>query len=272
MNILINAANSVDGQAMIGRMLQGIVHNLRGPLTAVMGNTEVAELLVQQLRQSAGPTSAETTDTIDRIAELHHTIKRVAGQAESMLAELLSRSREEATSDRRPICLNDVIQEELNLLSSDHAIADSVQRRVSLTPNLPPIHGNVSDFSQVIYNLVKNASDAMALMPLRELTISTDMDEFNQIIQFRDTGSGISPENRSRIFDLYFSTKSATDDAPVMTSGSGIGLYTCAQIVRTYGGEIKVESELGIGSCFTVLIPRQNEVKHQSGDDSRATL
>lgn len=258
-------------QAMIGRMLQGIVHNLRGPLTAVMGNTEIAGLLVQQLRQSTDLVSSDNAATIDRIEELQGTVKRVVGQAESMLSDLLSRSREEATADRRVLDLNEVIHEELNLLSADHAIGDSIHRRIFLQPDLPPILGNYSDFSQLIYNMVKNAADAMALMPLRELTITTDMNATHQTIEFRDTGSGISPENMSRIFDLYFSTKAdSAGDAPVPASGSGIGLYTCAQIVRTYGGEIKVESELGSGTAFTVLIPRQNEVGRQAAEASMA--
>jgi signal transduction histidine kinase len=258
-------------QAMIGRMLQGIVHNLRGPLTAVIGNTEIVGLLIQRLSQSSRLDSSEDAAIIGRIEELQHTIMRVVEQAESMLTGLLARSRKESTADRRILNLNEVIHDEMKLLSADHAMGDTVHRKIRVRPDLPPILGNYSDFSQLIYNMVKNAADAMTRMPVRELTITTDMDDANQIIRFQDTGSGISPDNISRIFDLYFSTKADdAQDAAVTASGSGIGLYSCAQIIRSYGGEITVDSELGSGTCFTVLIPRQNEVNRQPTDISTA--
>lgn len=129
-------------------------------------------------------------------------------------------------------------------------------KKVVLRDDLPLILGKFSDFSQLIYNMVKNAADAMRTSPLRELTITTDVDADNIIMSFQDTGSGISPEHLDHIFDLYYTTKTAqagkTSGQP---EGSGIGLYTCDQIVRSYGGTISVTSEQGEGTRFTIRIP-----------------
>ena len=259
-------------QALVGRMVQGIVHNLRGPLAAAKGNTEVAELLTQQVLAAKELSDPQVLKTVSQISDLHAVVNRVIGQAGDLLSNLLAKSRNEAILERRTLNLNDVIREELKFLDADHVIGRPLNKKVSLVDDLPPILGNYSDFSQLIYNMVKNASDAMANSPLRELTISTGLDDNHVTMAFQDTGSGISPEHIDKVFELYFTTKPArANEAKMQPSGTGIGLYTCDQIVRSYGGEIRVVSQPGKGTLFTIRIPRENEVpatSHKRETDS----
>lgn len=251
-----------DRQALLGTMLGGIVHNIRGPLTALQGSIEVADLLTRQILAKEEAAIGEIRETVEKISSLHQTVKRATGQADEMLTNLLTRSRDGAKSNRREMDLNAVIREELDFFNTDRVLGKSIHKKLLLHPHLPPLMGNHTDFSQLIYNLVKNAADAMVAAPVRELTISTDFDHGHIILAFRDTGSGIPPEDIGKIFDLYFTTKPSDHHAAAAPpSGSGIGLYTCDQIVRAYGGTISVESQPNQGTCFTIRIPHPSQAR-----------
>ena len=246
-------------EAMVGRMVQGIVHNLRGPMTVIQGNNELAELQVQEMLNSQIGSSSENAANLQKLSDMHATIAKVVGRSEEMLAGLLAKSRKETESDRRELNLNQVIREEMHFLNTDRSIGGMINQKLELYDELPSIRGKYSDFSQLIYNMVRNAADAMRNMPLRELTITTDIREDYITIGFQDTGPGIPAEYIDHIFDLYFTTKSPqTEQTDKQPAGSGIGLYTCDQIVRSYCGEILVDSEEGKGTRFAIRIPRQD--------------
>ncbi len=116
--------------------------------------------------------------------------------------------------------------------------------------DVPKVQANEAQLAQVALNLIMNAVQSIPEGdPARhEIRIETRRSGDRVAIEIRDTGSGISEEVRGRIFDPYFTTK------PVGT-GTGLGLSVCHSIVTLLGGEIEVESEVGHGSLFRVLLP-----------------
>jgi len=115
---------------------------------------------------------------------------------------------------------------------------------------------NPSEISQVFQNLIKNALDAMHENEVRELYVSTDVaGKFARLI-IQDSGPGISPEVLAKLFDPFFTTKpragSEKDDEPV---GTGLGLHMCRETIKSYDGRIEVESQIGNGAKFIVLLP-----------------
>jgi signal transduction histidine kinase len=104
-----------------------------------------------------------------------------------------------------------------------------------------------SQMEQVLINLLKNASEACMGQPNPEVVVETSYEEDKHIFRLSvmDNGCGILPEVQERIFIPFFTTK---------TTGSGIGLSLCKQIVTLHGGSIRVKSEVGKGSCFTLKL------------------
>jgi signal transduction histidine kinase len=119
-----------------------------------------------------------------------------------------------------------------------------------------PIEIDAERVRRVVINLIENAAQALGELPAdggeRRITVQTSADDDGVAIRVADTGPGIPPENLTRIFEPLFSTKSF---------GTGLGLATVKQIVGQHGGTIGVDSTVGQGTCFTIRLPREGEVK-----------
>ncbi len=140
----------------------------------------------------------------------------------------------------------------------------SIDIEVLIDDPLPPVQANPTQLHQVVMNLSLNARDAMpsggqltisaSLVLLDEQSASKHIEAIagNYLrLSVRDTGTGIAPEHLHRIFDPFFTTKA-------IGKGSGLGLSTASSIVKSHGGFITVESELGIGTEISVYIPVQS--------------
>ena len=129
--------------------------------------------------------------------------------------------------------------------------SDFKGRKISVVRNyaegLPEILAVPDQIKQVFLNLLANAADACPRAG-GEITVSTWQENEMVAVAIKDTGSGIKPEDRERIFQPFFSTKSAV-------KGTGLGLSVCHGIIQQHQGEIRVESQLGEGATFTILLP-----------------
>ena len=112
--------------------------------------------------------------------------------------------------------------------------------------DLPPISCNPRQINQVYLNLIINA--AQAIEEQGTITITTSCKGENAHIQISDTGVGIPQESLKKIFDPGFTTKG-------VGVGTGLGLSICYQILETHKGDILVESEVGKGTSFTIVLP-----------------
>ncbi|MFH1146951.1 MAG: hybrid sensor histidine kinase/response regulator [Pseudomonadota bacterium] len=246
-------------QAAVGQMVQGIVHNIRGPLTVIRGRADISLMAAREVRKKCNDDFDNRQKAVEKLIQHLDSLVDATGRAEQLVENLLVKGRHESTEKREWLNLNEVIAREVKFLDADMFLKHDIRKHLDLDSSLPEFYGVYSDFSQIIYNLVRNAADAMASSDVKSLVIGTRHDDRGVYFSVRDTGAGISPEDRPRIFDPFFTTKwgKDPDKGGNDLTGTGLGLYTCAQLLKAYRGEISVESTLGIGSAFTVMIPKQ---------------
>jgi two-component system, NtrC family, sensor kinase len=121
-----------------------------------------------------------------------------------------------------------------------------IEVRTKLDPILEPVRGNPGKLQQVFLNLILNARDAME--PRGVLEVSTRAGENGVVVEVIDSGHGIAPEHLSRIYDPFFTTKSAK-------KGTGLGLSVTYGIIQEHGGAIEAISRPGEGTCFHLEFP-----------------
>ena len=117
-----------------------------------------------------------------------------------------------------------------------------------LRSDLPLLELDRDQMKQAFYNVIKNSFEAMKRRGI--MHIRTDRDETHVLVNFTDTGGGMSAEMLSHVFEPYFTTK---------PSGSGLGLLIVRRIVREHGGELAIESKEGQGLVLTIRLPYVNQ-------------
>jgi PAS domain S-box-containing protein len=227
--------------ASLGTLAAGIAHEVNNPLAYVTANLE---FVIGGLREAdASAQGGRTSELIQALTEAHEGADRVR----KAMGDLKTFSRPDDKANG-PVDVRRVVESAVNIAWNE------IQQRALLVNecvDVPKVQANESQLAQVVLNLIMNALQSMREGdPARnEIRIATRRSGLDRVaIEVRDTGSGISEEVRGRIFDPYFTTK------PVGT-GMGLGLSVCHSIVTLLGGEIEVESEIGHGSLFRVLLP-----------------
>lgn len=234
------------GQKMqaIGQLAGGIAHDFNNMLTAIIGFSDL-------LLQNHGPSDPSFQDIMN--------IKNNANRAAGLVRQLLAFSRRQTL---RPtvIDLRDVI-EDLSILL-ERLLGENVRLAVTHGRDLWPVKADLNQLEQVIINLSVNARDAMP--DGGDLSISTqnltpaECDPLEMkglvpaeyvIISVTDSGTGMTEEVMSKIFEPFFSTKD-------VGKGTGLGLATVYGIIKQTGGYVYPVSELGSGTTFKILLPR----------------
>jgi signal transduction histidine kinase len=223
--------------AAIGRYSAGIVHNLNTPLQVIMGS---AELLA--IKHPDNPNIMR--------------LRKAAAQMKKIISTIISTGYREGGTDYTEVDLNEVIRDQIELLKSNTFFKHKIRTEMILS-SLPAYRGIYAHFSQSFGNLIKNAADAMYSSEQKFLSITTSVKDGIILIRISDTGHGISKERMAKIFNPFFTTKplTASDERP---TGTGLGLASAKEMIEAYGGEISVESQLGKGSVFTVILPIMN--------------
>ncbi len=226
--------------AAIGQLAAGIAHELRNPLAIVMN----ALYDLGHLLDGRDPEVAEDL----RIAE------EEIGRAQAIIKNLLEFSRESgAELDRLDV--NELLTRTLQLMQK--YLQDNGVHVTTDFGRIPPCLANPNAMRQIALNLITNAVQAMPAGG--ELTLRTATVDPNLIrIEVRDTGVGIPAEHLQDIFNPFYTTK-----AP--GQGTGLGLSVVHSILRRYQGEIRVASELGVGTTFTIDLPCQCHAEAASG-------
>jgi signal transduction histidine kinase len=151
--------------------------------------------------------------------------------------------------------LNDVVNSTLDLMRFDKRMKSTIEIGVVLDPCLPKTMIDEGQISQVFINIILNALDAMPDGGKLTVASRRGADEQGRdsiMIEFADTGIGISKHEIEKIFDPFYTTKEAG-------KGTGLGLSVSYNIVKRFKGDIKVESEPGKGTVFTIILPLEKE-------------
>ncbi|MEQ9624091.1 hybrid sensor histidine kinase/response regulator [Coleofasciculus chthonoplastes] len=235
--------------ALIGRLTQGIVHNLRNRIQLIISYKCLA---TGEMTEEA--VSPETTFAyIEKMAE-------AAWDMSQILDNLMHKSKMDHSLQLTSLNINDILKKELDFWQANLQLKHNVKKKYVLDEHITSISLVYTDISQILDNLISNALDAMWDKEEQMLTIITRQDEDNLYIDVQDTGCGIAPEDLSKVFDPFYTTKPLKGEEKQRNqpTGTGLGIYTCMQILKGFGGDINVTSELNKGSIFTVRIPKQN--------------
>jgi two-component system, NtrC family, sensor kinase len=225
--------SQADKLSSIGLLAAGVAHEINTPLAVI---SSYAQMLTKQMRGDE-----KLTPLLERITQQTFRASEIANG-------LLNFSRT-STTEFRETDLNQVIRDTLALV--EHQLKTArVTVAMELSTELPRIHGNPGKLQQVFLNLLLNAKDAMPQGG--QLRVSTLVNGHVEAA-IADSGSGIAPENLKRIYDPFFTTKSAPK--PGERRGTGLGLSVSYGIIQEHAGKINVESTIGVGTTFHLEFP-----------------
>ncbi len=211
----------------------GVAHEIGNPLNSLDIHLQ---LMQRGLRKLPAKSRSELEKSVSiargEVARLDHIITQFL------------RAIRPQPLDLRPVSVNAIVEESLAFLSAEIQDRD-VLVETELDKNLPLLDLDRDQIKQTFYNVSRNAFQAMKSGGI--LRIRTWADETHVNVAFADTGGGISPENISRIFEPYFTTKQ---------DGNGLGLLIVRRIVRAHGGEVVIESAPGRGLTLTIRLPQ----------------
>jgi two-component system NtrC family sensor kinase len=216
--------------AAIGQLAAGVAHEINNPLTAIIAN---AQILHREL-----PANSDLQESVDLIA-------RAGARATQVVRNLLDFARKEeyhlGVTD-----LNETLERALELVQHE-ILARGIHLEFNPDPNLAPILASQDHLQSVWLNLLLNAIDSLDKTPA-EIRITTLRIGHEIHVQVADNGKGIPSDRLTRIFEPFYTTKAAG-------RGTGLGLSVSHRIIRQHGGRIGVESQMGVGSTFTVVLP-----------------
>jgi signal transduction histidine kinase len=215
--------------AVTGELAAGVAHEIRNPLAAIVNATTL-------LGDRDGLTAEEFSSTLGAVRTEARRLNRI-------LSEFLLFARSRAP-ERRQGDIAEVVDRVASLIREDRARAVGVELDVRMDPSLPAFAFDPDQMTQVLWNVALNGVEAMEGRGRLRLDV-TRIDR-DVVISVADTGRGVRPEDRGRVFDAFYSRK---------PTGTGLGLTIAQRIVAAHGGRIDLSSTPGRGTCVTIALP-----------------
>jgi len=216
----------------VGTLASGIAHDFNNLLGGVLVQSELA---LTELEEGTHPT------------EELRAIREVAIRGSEIVRQLMVYSGKESVAVRE-VDVSQTVSEMIELLKV--SVSKHARLETSLGAGLPAVHADAAQIRQIVMNLVTNASEAIGdrdgVIRLATTFVNAGQDRGCVLLEVSDTGCGMPPEMHARVFNPYFTTKSA---------GHGLGLAIVDGIVRNLDGKIHLASEPGKGARFQVLLP-----------------
>jgi two-component system nitrogen regulation sensor histidine kinase NtrY len=220
-----------------------IAHEIKNPLTPIQLSSQRLSRFLERREPSevASPRDSELTRLVQECSRL---IEREVSTLAALVNEF-SQFVRFPIAKLAPTSANTVVHEAVEVFSGR---LDGIALKTSLAENLPPVRADGGLLRSVVVNLIDNAAEALETAPFREIVVSTCAHSDAETVEIcvQDTGHGISPEDKDRLFLPHFSTKAR---------GTGLGLAIAARIVAEHGGTIHVEDNFPVGSRFLVELP-----------------
>jgi C4-dicarboxylate-specific signal transduction histidine kinase len=223
--------------AVLGQLSGAFAHELKQPLTSILGNAEAGLSMLKK----GSATNAELSEILqdivqedERAASVIQRLRALLGKGETLHA---------------PVELNDLVRESLDLMHSEF-VTRNVVASVQLDAALPPVLADRVQMQQVVLNLLMNACEAMINTPTakRRLVVTTRFQAIGEAaeITVQDCGAGIPPGDTERIFQAFVTTK---------THGLGLGLAICRSVAEAHHGVLWAENAPESGAIFHFKIP-----------------
>ena len=220
--------------ASIGLLSAGVAHEINTPLTGISS-------YVQMLQKKL--TDSHYAQILEKIEVQTERVSRI-------VKNLLNFARNPADSAFQKVSIPDSLKEIISLIEYKLK-AMSIKLEMNLAP-VKLIWGQGERLQQVFINIILNAIDAMPKGGT--LRIQADLEGRKAVVRIADTGTGIEPQHLPQIFDPFFTTKG-------IGKGTGLGLSISYAIIKEHEGDITVESEVGKGTCFTIIVPADLDLR-----------
>jgi signal transduction histidine kinase len=246
--------------ASLGELTAGIAHEIQNPLNFVNNFSEVnIELIDEMQDELKAGNYEEVTELSNDIKENQAKINHHGKRADSIVKGMLKHSRN-TSGEKEPTNINAIADEYLRLAYHGIRAKDksfNATLNTDFDESIGKINVAAQDMGRVILNLITNALHAIApdnntankaAAKNPTIWLSTKNLDNEVVIKVRDNGAGIPENLLDKIFQPFFTTKASGQ-------GTGLGLSMSYDIVKSHGGELKVESKVGEGTTFTVLIP-----------------
>jgi signal transduction histidine kinase len=227
--------NQAEQSAVVGRLASAIAHEIRNPLNYI-------NLTLDHLRTQFAPEDEKKRETFERLAQ---QLKVEVARINTRISEFLNYSRP-SPLELRPLDLRAEAEDALRMVEVK-AAESGIETRVEQTNEVPPVIGDAEALRSVFTNLIINGLQAIdgegGNLTIR---ISSENSGHSACIEITDTGRGIAPEDISKVFEPYFSTKE---------TGTGLGLAIVKKAIDDHNGTISVKSKPGTGTTFTITLP-----------------
>lgn len=230
--MLQKKSQQMESKAMVGELSLELLHEINNPLTVIGG---YIQLLLKDIHRKS---AVNPDDARKYLSLVENEVKRCQTIAKSFLD--ISRGG----VNREKIDLNKFV-ENLSSFFSQSATAESIKFSFDLAEEPICIFGEPNQLQQVFLNLILNGIEAVGNSGT--ITVSTSREGESAVLKISDTGTGIPQEMLEKIFEPFFTTKPG--------KGAGLGLAITKKIVEAHKGQIKVESEAGKGTIFTLAFP-----------------
>ncbi len=220
---------------------QRIAHEIKNPLTPIQLS---AQRLLRFLERAAGASGTPRTDFEKLVAECAGLIQREVQTLQSLVEEFSQFARFPAAK----LVITDVNAMVEGAVDLFRGRLDGITVKTELSENVPPIKADPELMRRVLANLIDNAAEAMESSTLRQMAVSTHVVSDGDAVEIHvaDTGQGISPEDKLKLFLPHFSTKDR---------GTGLGLAIASRIVAEHNGTIRAENNLPVGTRFVIRFP-----------------
>ncbi len=227
--------------ALLGELAAGVAHEINNPMMIIGQEAEIVDLLVERSSLAGTPEAAEIRDCLEQI-------RLQVGRCGGITHGMLQAARKRDTVNQ-PVDVNRLVEDMVVLVEQETAMSGVGMVRM-YNERIPPVDTDGPMLRQVLLNLLSNA--AQAVKGGGKIFVTTGLREDKVVIEVRDTGPGIAPENMDKLFSPFFTTKPAGQ-------GTGLGLSISLRIITELGGTLTATSELGEGAAFTVLLPLERE-------------
>ena len=219
--------------AAVGQLAGGVAHEINNPLGVILG---FSQSLLRRVKED------------DPLLMPLQSIEREAKRCKSLVQDLLTFSRVGKT-EKEKCDINEVVKSSLTLVEAQTKVK-SVELVKEFGSDIKEVMFSRNQIQQVIVNLCNNAIDAMpnqGVLTVRTLMTTRENREYVEL-QIKDTGTGIPKDIQTKIFEPFFTTKE-------VGKGTGLGLSLVYEIIQKHQGKIELESEVGKGSIFKILLP-----------------
>ena len=234
--------------AALGQLVAGVAHEINTPIGSISSNNSIFNKCTGKLKEVLAGETPNTNKANQLLQMLEETIKfnTIACERINDIVKSLKNFARLDESDLKRVDIHEGINSTLTLLR--HELKDRIKIITNFS-NIAQIECYPNLLNQVFMNLLVNAYQSIENKGT--ITITTKETSNKASISITDTGSGISEKDLSKIFDPGFTTKG-------VGVGTGLGLSICFQIIEKHKGKILVESQEGIGTTFTIIIPKKH--------------